>query len=108
MNAAPFARTAFMFANVATQRSFAAHFSSPAGSSISIVMLFVIAESINRFFKHLGYAALTPFVVAAAALIALAVFREKNIALKCYLSLNSIMLIVLWALGAADKITMPF
>ncbi|MFH1158655.1 MAG: hypothetical protein V1721_07230 [Pseudomonadota bacterium] len=76
--------------------------------AISIVMLFVIAESLNRFFKHLGYSLLTPFVIAAVALIAVAVFREKNIVLKCYLSLNSIMLIVLWALGSADKITMPF
>lgn len=76
--------------------------------TISIVMLFVIAESINRFFNHLGYDLLTPFVIAAILLIAVAVFREKNTVLKCYLGLNSIMLIVLWALGASDKITMPF
>jgi len=76
--------------------------------TISIVMLFIIAESINRFFNHLGYNLLTPFVIAAILLIAVAVFWEKNIVLKCYLGLNSIILIVLWALGASDKITMPF
>ena len=76
--------------------------------TISIVMLFVIAESINRFFKQFSYGLLTPFVIVVIVLIAVAVFREKNIALKCYLGLNSIMLIMLWALGASDKITMPF
>ncbi len=76
--------------------------------TISIVLLFVITESINRFLKHLGYNLLTPFVVAAIILIVLAIFREKNIALKCYLSLNGIILTLLWALGASDKIAMPF
>jgi hypothetical protein len=76
--------------------------------TIFIILMFVIAASLNRFFEHLGYGYMTPFAFAALLLVYAAAFREKNIALKCYLSLNSIALALLWAMGTSDKITMPF
>lgn len=76
--------------------------------TISIILLFIMTNALHRFFDHLGYDYLTPFVVAGELLLVAAVFFEKNAALKCSLSLNSIALAVLWAMGAADKVTMPF
>ena len=77
-------------------------------ATISVILLFIIMEGINRFVKHLGYGVLTPFVALAALLIAAAVFRERNAALKGYLSFNNALLGLLWAMGAVDKIAMPF
>ena len=77
-------------------------------STMAIVLLFIITESINRFFEHLGYTFLTPFVIACIALIYTAIFLERNIALKFYLSLNSIAVIFLCVLGATNRIMMPF
>lgn len=77
-------------------------------STMAIILLFIITESINRFFEHLGYTVLTPFVIACIALIYTTIFLERNIALKFYLSLNSIAVMFLWALGASNRIMMPF
>jgi hypothetical protein len=56
----------------------------------------------------IGYDVLTPFVIVSEALIYTTIFREKNIPLKCLLSIDSIALMFLWALGTADKFVMPF
>jgi hypothetical protein len=77
-------------------------------SMVAIVFSFIITESLKQFFQHLGYGLLTPFIVACLALIYTAILVEKNIPLKCLLSLDSIALMFLWALGASDKFTMPF
>ena len=77
-------------------------------SAITAVLLFVIANAFNSFLNHRGYGSLTPFVVAAMALIYTTIFLEKNIALKCYLSLNSIAVILLWVLGSIDRVAIPF
>jgi hypothetical protein len=76
--------------------------------AIGLVLLFVMTDALNRFFDHLGYNWLTPLVAIVTLLIYIAVLREKNIALKCHLSINSIALSILWAMGAIDKITLPF
>lgn len=77
-------------------------------STILIIFMFVVIESLNRFYDHLGYAFLTPFVFIAVLLIYAAIFLEKNAMLKTYLGINSVALLLLWATGTADKITMPF
>ncbi|MCE9508474.1 MAG: hypothetical protein K8R48_09230 [Alphaproteobacteria bacterium] len=77
-------------------------------SAIFVILMFLIAASLSRFLKHLDYSYLTPFVVAAVLLIYIAIFREKNIVMKSYLSINSCALSILWAMGASDKIVMPF
>jgi hypothetical protein len=74
----------------------------------TVILLFVIAYALSRFFGHMGYVFLTPLVVLCLGLICATVFAERNIALKFYLSLNSVAVMLLWALGSIDKITMPF
>jgi hypothetical protein len=76
--------------------------------TIFVILLFLIGASVSRFFKHLDYGYLTPFVIVAIALIYIAIFWEKNMALKSYLSMNACALSILWAMGASDKIVMPF
>jgi hypothetical protein len=76
--------------------------------TIFIVMLFMIATALNRFFEYLGYGYLIPFIGAAMLLIYAAAFIEKNLVLKIHLSLNSLALALLWTMGATDKVMMPF
>jgi len=78
-------------------------------SMISMVILFVVTESFNRFVdNHIGYSLLTPVVIGCIGLIYTAVIFEKNILMKSFLSLNSIGVMFLWALGSVDKFDMPF
>ena len=77
-------------------------------ATIFIILLFVIAASLNRFFQHLGYEYLAPFVFATVLLTYVAIFLEKNMVLKSYLSINSIALILLWVVGNSDRVIMPF
>ncbi len=82
---------------------------SPAlASVIAVVLLFAMTESLNRFYLHLGYNALTPFVIACLSLVYMTIVLEKSIVMKLYLSLNSVSVMALWALGSIDKFTMPF
>lgn len=76
--------------------------------AIAIIFLFIVMESLNRFIEDLGYSFLTPFIAAMMLLISAAVFTEKNTILKIYLGINAIALMLLWAMGASDKIMMPF
>lgn len=75
---------------------------------VTVVLLYAIFEALNQFSMHLGYGLLAPFVGICQALIYTTVFLEKGTVMKCLLSLSSIALMFLYALGAADKFTMPF
>lgn len=77
-------------------------------SGVGLILLFVTAEAINRFYRDFGYEWLFPVVVLALGLSFLAIFRERKMALKFQLACNSVAVAVLWSLGAADKIAMPF
>lgn len=77
-------------------------------ATVGLVLLFVLAETVNRFFMDMGHAWLFPFLVVALGLSFLAIFLEKKIAIKCQLGFNSVMLAVLWGLGVADKVALPF
>ncbi len=76
--------------------------------TIAVILLFVIIESLNRFFFQLGYGYLTPFVVAALLLTYAAIFIEKNTLLKVYISINSLALVLLWTTGITGRVAMPF
>lgn len=76
--------------------------------AVGIVMLFMIAQGVNRFYMDFGYGWLLPAVVFYMMLSSVAIFRERFVALKCYLALNAVALSVLWGLGAADKVALPF
>jgi hypothetical protein len=76
---------------------------------VGVVLMYLIAEALNRFIdSRIGYSWLFPFVVLSTGLCLLAIFKEKKIALKCHLAANSVIIAVLWALGTADKIALPF
>lgn len=77
-------------------------------AAIAVILLYAVSETVNRFVEHLGYEWLTPLVAAGVLLLYAAIFREKSVALKFQLSVNSIALAILWMAGSADKITMPF
>lgn len=77
-------------------------------SAIAVIFMFIIMESLNRFIKELGYSYLTPFIAVTILLIYAAVFTEKNMLLKVYLGINSIALMLFWAMGFSNKIMMPF
>lgn len=77
-------------------------------SALGLVVLFVIAEGINRFVGNIGYRWIFPLVAVAVLLIMAAIFREKIFLLKCHLGCNSVALAMLWSLGAADRISLPF
>jgi len=77
-------------------------------SMVAVVFLYLVIASLKLYFPPISYSWLAPFVVASEALIYTTIFLEKNIPLKCLLSLDSIALMFLWALGDADKFTLPF
>lgn len=76
--------------------------------TVSLVLMYMIAEGINRFFRDFGYDWLFPAVVLVLGLSLLAIFKEKQLLLKLQLAANSLAIAVLGALGAADKVAMPF
>ena len=77
-------------------------------AAIALVMLYVMTGAINRFADNLGYEWLYPVVLSVLLLSYLAIFKEKTLLMKCQLGFNGIALTVLWCLGAADKIALPF
>lgn len=75
---------------------------------IGLVLFFVILEGLSRFFPWIGYRWLFPVIALALIFKYLAIFKEKNLALKFYLAMNGVALATLWGLGQADKIDLPF
>ncbi|MBI1215800.1 MAG: hypothetical protein GC185_08280 [Alphaproteobacteria bacterium] len=73
-----------------------------------LVLLYLIAQGVNRFFANLGYAWLYPLALLALAACYLAIFREKTTWMKIYLGVNGLALTILTCLGHADKIALPF
>ncbi|HYD19627.1 MAG TPA: hypothetical protein VEF76_14225 [Patescibacteria group bacterium] len=77
-------------------------------AAVGVVMLFVLAQVVNRFALPVGYSWLLPFVVGALAFCYCGVFRERALFLKAYLALNGLAVTVLWCLATADKLSLPF
>lgn len=77
-------------------------------STIGVVLLFVIADAVNRFAFDLGYQWLFPMVMAGLVVLYTALFRERVIWVKTLLAIDGVMLAILWCLAASDKLYMPF
>jgi hypothetical protein len=77
-------------------------------ASSSVVFLFVLAGSFNRFVQDVNYQWLLPVVGMCLILSLLAIFRERILALKLYLAFNALSLSVLWGLGATGRVWLPF
>lgn len=75
---------------------------------VTLVLLYVLAQTLNRYISNLGYEWLFPFVIAAQGLCYCGIFFEKHLYLKTVLGLNGLALTVLWCLGVADKVALPF
>lgn len=75
---------------------------------VALVMLYVLAQTLNRYITHLGYEWLFPFVIAAQGLCYCGIFFEKHLYLKSLLGVCGLALTVLWCLGVADKVALPF
>jgi hypothetical protein len=74
----------------------------------AVTLMFVIAQSINDYARHLNYKWLLPAVAVCLALTGIAIFRERAFVLKLQLALNSLVLAALWGFGASGKLHMPF
>jgi len=77
-------------------------------AACGLVLLFALISGVNRFYPGVGYHWLFPVVALLITFKYLAMFKEKNLALKFYLAINIIALAALWGLGKADKIALPF
>lgn len=77
-------------------------------ASAGVALLYIISESINRFFMEIGYNWLLPCVIAVLLLCSSAIFRERMILIKVQLACNLVAVAVLWTLGVADKVAVPF
>lgn len=76
--------------------------------SVGMVMLFIFADSFNRFVTDMGYRWLYPPVLAAMGVVYIALFRENMFWVKSLLAVNAIMLAGLWCLAVTDKLSLPF
>jgi cation transport ATPase len=77
-------------------------------ASCGLVVLFALIGGVNRFYPGVGYHWLFPVVALVIIFKYMAMFKERNLALKFYLAINIIALAALWGLGKADKIALPF
>ncbi|MEZ0260781.1 MAG: hypothetical protein ACAH80_07210 [Alphaproteobacteria bacterium] len=77
-------------------------------AACGLVVLFALISGVNRFYPGLGYHWLFPVIALVIVFKYLAMFKERNLALKFYLAINIIALAALWGLGKADKIVLPF
>ncbi len=77
-------------------------------SVVGIVILYIFAQSVNRYMAPVGYDWTLPFVIAGLGICYCGVFLEKSLFLKAYLAVNGIALTVMWCLAAADKLALPF
>jgi len=77
-------------------------------ATIALVLLYLITEALNRFAEKIGYEWLLPFVLAGLCICYTGIFREQSFVLRLYMALNGLMLTLLWCMGVADKVALPF
>lgn len=73
-----------------------------------IVLMYVFAQSVNRYVTPVGYDWLLPFVIAGLGLCYCGIFLEKSLFLKALMAASGLALTVMWCLGSADKLALPF
>ncbi|MDY0008647.1 MAG: hypothetical protein RBS08_02985 [Bdellovibrionales bacterium] len=75
---------------------------------VGIVLLYILADTFNRYVSDIGFGWLTAPVLAAMGLTYIALFRENFFAVKLLLAMNGVMLGGLWCLGESAKLALPF
>ncbi len=84
-------------------------FTTPALlGSIAMVMTYIMTDALRRYFPDITFNWLLPFVLVGLGICYAAIFRERSILLRMYLAANGIALTILWCLGVADKVALPF
>jgi heme/copper-type cytochrome/quinol oxidase subunit 4 len=73
-----------------------------------IIVLLVIVEGLSRFIPLFDFRWLYPVIAGVMIFKYLALFKERNLALKFYLAMNIAALAALGSLGADSKIALPF
>ena len=76
--------------------------------TVGVVLLYIVADALNRFTIDFGYRWLYPPVLAVIGVIYLALFRERHFWIKSLLAVNGITLATLWCLGVSEKLALPF
>ncbi len=76
--------------------------------TVGMVLLYIFADTFNRFVMDAGYRWLYPPVLAAIGVVYLALFRERLFWVKSLLAVDAVMLAGLWCLGVAEKLAFPF
>jgi hypothetical protein len=74
----------------------------------AVVILIVLVVILSRYLPFFDPHWLFPLIVAVIAFKYLALFKEKNLALKFYLGINILALTALWGIDVDNKITLPF
>jgi hypothetical protein len=77
-------------------------------ATCGLVVLITIVEGINRFIPIFDFHWLYSVISIAIIFKYLAIFKERNLALKFYLAVNILAMAALWNLGADHKVTLPF
>ena len=77
-------------------------------AACGLVVLLTIVEGVNRFIPVLDFHWLYSVISVAIIFKYLAIFKERNLALKFYLAVNIIAMAALWNLGADHKVSLPF
>lgn len=77
-------------------------------TACGLILLMTLVEGISRFIPVLDFHWLYPVISVAIIFKYLALFKEKNLALKFYLAINIIALAALWNLGSDHRVALPF
>jgi hypothetical protein len=75
---------------------------------IGVTIFCLLMEALNRFVFPHGFGWAMPFAIGAMAVIYASVLREPNTALKFFLCINGLGVTVLWCLGDAGRLSLPF
>jgi hypothetical protein len=77
-------------------------------SACGLIVFLTIVEGVNRFIPIMDFHWLYSFIALVIIFKYLAIFKERNLALKFYLAVNIIALALLWNLGNDHKVVLPF
>lgn len=77
-------------------------------SAVGLSLLFMVAESVERFHANIDYQWFFPAVLIASMLSCIAIFKERQLFMKFQLGATSIALTIMWCMGAGDKLSLPF
>lgn len=77
-------------------------------TALGLMVIVILVEGVSRFMPVFDFHWLYPVIALGIIFKYLALFRERNLALKFYLAVNIIALAALCSLGADDRISLPF